>query len=254
MEKQVNNKEYYSIDSLQIFKILWKRIWLIFFSGVLVALIAFFVSAFAIPPSYSSSIKLYVNNGSSDLGNTNNFSISYSDISAAQSLVKTYGDILVSRSTLERVINKAQLNYSWKELSEMIDCAPSNNTENMRVTVTCGDPHEACRIANTIAEILPVRISEIIDGASMVVVDSAVPELDKVGPSVVKYTAIGFLIGFIISVAIFIISALLDDTIHDEEFILKNYNYPILGKVPNLINAGNKAYGYYSKNHHKANN
>ena len=101
-----NNKpvrEYYTIDLVHIFKTLWQRIWLIVLAGIIAAGIGFSVSAFLIKPEYSSSIMLYVNNSSFSLGNTS-FSISSSEITAAQSLVKTYGEILNNRSTLDRVI------------------------------------------------------------------------------------------------------------------------------------------------------
>lgn len=249
MEKQEKNtREYYTIDVLHIVKSLWRRAWLIALCGLLAAAIGFSISAFAIAPTYSSYIKLYVNNSSFSLGNTN-FSISASELSAAQSLVRTYGDILDSRSTLERVIEKADVDYTWKALSQMIEYAPSNNTEIMRVTVTCEDPYEASKIANTIAEVLPVRISEIIDGASMEVVDSAIPDVEKVAPSITRYTAIGLVLGVLISMIVLIVLALMDDTIHDEEYVLRTYNYPILGKVPDLLNTGNKSYGYYSQKH-----
>jgi len=199
MEKQENNiKDYYTIDLLHVVKILWRRVWLIALSGILSAAICFMVTAFAIAPTYSSYIKLYVNNSSFSLGNTT-FSISSSELTAAQSLVKTYGDILDSRSTLERIIEKADVDYTWKELSKMIEYAPSNGTEIMRVTVTTENPYESSKIANTIAEILPIRISEIIDGASMEVVDSAVPEFEKVAPSTSKNTAIGLVLGLFLS-------------------------------------------------------
>ena len=241
-----NNKEYYTIDLLHIVKSLARRAWVIALCGLIAAAIGFSISAFAIAPTYSSSIKLYVNNSSISLGNTN-FSITASQLTAAQGLVRTYGDILDSRSTLERVIEKADVDYSWKELSGMIEYAPSNETEIMKVTVTCEDPYEASKIANTIAEVLPVRISEIIDGASMEVVDSAVADLTKVAPSVTKYTAIAFVLGILTSAAVVVVFALMDDTIHDEEYVLRTYDYPILGKVPDLLNTGNKSYSYYSK-------
>jgi len=246
MEKQDNNKEYYTIDVLHIVKSLWRRAWLIALCGLLAAIIGFLISAFAMAPTYSSHIKLYVNNSSFSLGNTN-FSISASELTAAQSLVKTYGEILDSRSTLERVIDKSNIDYTWKELSQMITYEPSNNTEIMRVTVTSEDPYEASKIANTIAEVLPVRISEIINGASMEVVDSAVPELEKVAPSITRYTAICLVLGVFISAVVLIVFALLDNTIHDEEYVLRTYDYPILGKVPDLLNTGGKSYGYYSQ-------
>ena len=247
-EKQ--NRDYYTIDVLHIVKSLWRRVWLIALCGLLGAAAGFSLSSFAIAPTYSSYVKLYVNNSSISLGNTE-FSISASQLTAAQSLVRTYGDILDSRSTLERVIEKAEVPYTWKELSGMIKYAPSNETEIMRVTVTCEDPYEASKIANTIAEVLPVRISEIIDGASMEVVDTAIPDIEKVAPSVTQYTAVGLILGVLISVILLIISALLDDTIHDEEYVLRTYDFPILGKVPNLLDVGSKSYRYYSQTYQR---
>ena len=231
MERQdKNNREYYTIDVLHIVKTLWRRVWVIALCGLLAGAMGFSMAAFFIAPTYSSYIKLYVNNSSFSLGNTS-FSISSSELTAAQSLVRTYGVILDSRSTLQRVIEKAEVDYSWKRLSNMITYKPSNDTEIMLVTVTCGDPYEASRIANTIAEVLPVRISEIIDGASMEVVDSAIPDIEKVAPSITQHTAIGLALGILISVFALIVLALMDDTIHDEEYVLNTYDYPILGKV-----------------------
>ncbi len=254
MEKQEKSiDEYYSIDLLQIAKSLWRYAWLIALCGLIAAIIGFSISAFVIAPTYSSDIKLYVNNSALSIGNTS-FSISSSELSAAQSLVRTYGEILDSRSTLERVIEQADVDYTWKELSEMIAYAPSNNTEIMLVTVTGEDPYEASKIANTIAKVLPARISEIIDGASMEIVDSAIPDLEKVAPSITTYTAIGLVLGLLLSGAALCVIAIMDDTIHDEEYVLRTYDYPILGKVPDLLNTGNKSYGYYSQKHQRARN
>ena len=244
MKKQNSStREYYAIDLRHVAKSLWRRAWIIALVGILTAAIAFGVSAFIIPPQYSSSIKLYVNNSSGSNGNT----ISSSELSAAQSLVKTYGEILDSRTTLELVINKAGIDYTWKELSKMIECEPSNGTEIMKVTVTTGDPYEAALIANAISEVLPVRITEVIDGASMKVAESAVPELEKVSPNTVKFTVIGLALGIVLCALVLFILAMLDDTIHDEDYVINNYDYPILGKVPDLLYAGNKEYGYYYK-------
>lgn len=245
MDKKENtNREYYAVDLMHIFKALWHRAWVIVLSGLVVAAIGFSIAAFVITPKYSSSIMLYVNNSSFSLGNTS-FSISSSEITAAQSLVKTYSEILNNRTTLERVIEKIGDDYTYKELYLMLETEPSNDTEIMRVTVTSDDPHEASKIANCIAEVLPVRIAEIIDGASMEVVDYAVPEFDKVSPSITRYTAVGLIFGVLLSVVVLAISAMMDDTIHNEEYILQTYDYPILAKVPDLLSSGSKSYSYY---------
>ena len=101
--KEKNNWEHYAIDIVHILKTLWKKAWIVALCGILSAGIGFSIATFAIAPTYSSNVKLYVNNTSFSLGNTN-FSISSSELIAAQSLVKTYGEILNSRTTLERVI------------------------------------------------------------------------------------------------------------------------------------------------------
>lgn len=246
------NKEYYTIDLMRIVKVLWQKVWMIVLTGVVAALIGFVISYFVIAPTYSSSIMLYVNNNSISIGDQN-FSISSSEITAAQSLVKTYSEILNNRTTLQRVIDETDVPYTHKELSEMIEASSSNNTEIIKVTVTTEDPYEAAKIANGIAEVLPVRIAEIINGASVEIVESAIPNPEKVGPSVTAYTIIGFVLGLLLAITVLLIVALMDDTIHDEEYVIQNYGCPILAKVPNLLSSGSKHYGYYyqEKTHHK---
>ena len=252
MEKQnvnakqdVNSKQYYTIDLMHILKILWQKAWIIILAALLAAGIGFGVSAFVMKPTYSSTILLYVNNSSISLGSTS-LSISSSDITASQNLVKTYGEILDNRTTFERIIDKAEINYTTEELHDMIKSGSSNDTEIMYVTVTSNDPYEAAKIANVIAEVLPGRIAEIIENTSMEVVDSAVPNLQKVSPSITKYTAIGLILGVLVSVAVISVVAMMDDRIHDEDYIIDTYDYPILAKIPNLVVTDSDAkYGKY---------
>ena len=248
--QEKNTKEYYTIDVLHIVRTVWRRIWVIGICGFLAAVIGFSLAAFAIAPTYCSYIKLYVNNSGISLGDVG-FSISSSQLTAAQSLVRTYGEILNSRTTLTRVVEKCGLPYDWVDVSHMLRYESSNDTEIMLVVITCEDPYHASKIAETISEVLPVRIAEIIDGASMEVVESAFPQLQKVGPSVTRYTAVGLILGVLLATVATVIAALMDDTIHDESYVLRTYDYPILGKVPNLINSGNKSYGYYYQKHRK---
>lgn len=237
------NRDYYTIDIIHIVKTLWKHIWLIIVSAIVGAVIGFSCANFLIAPTYSSSVLLYVNNTSFSLGNTD-FSISSSQISAAQSLVKTYTVILDNRTTYERVIQKSGVSYTPTQLAKMVQAGAVNGTEIMEVTVTSADPYEAALIANCIAEVLPHRISEIIEGASMEVVDTAEPNLKKIAPSVTKYTMIGLVLGALIASAVWAVVALIDDTIHDEEYILQNYSFPVLAKIPDLSADDSGRYDY----------
>ena len=236
--------EYIKIDVLKILNGMVRRIGIIIIAMLLCGALAFSWAAFFISPLYESTVLMYVNNSSFSLGNTE-FSFSSSEISAAQSLLKTYIVILNNRTTLEAVAEKAGTDYTYEELSGMISSSSVNETEVLKVTVTSEDPYEAAKIANSIAEVLPTRISEIIEGSSMKIVDSAVVKLQKVSPSITKYTAVGFVLGAFVSVAVLAIIALSDGTIHSDEYIIETYKYPILAKIPDLTGEGHRK-GYYS--------
>lgn len=244
--KSTHTKDYYVVDLAHVVKVVWQRIWIVAVVSILVAGIGFSIAAFAITPTYASSILLYVNNSSFNVGDLG-FSISSSELTAAQSLAKTYTVLLKNRTTLERLVKETGVTCSWEDLYDMIDSEPVNETEVIRVTVTCEDPYEAQRIANGIAKVLPQRIAEIVEGASMEVVDSAIPVTEKVAPSIATYTAVGFLIGALLSVVVLVVTALLDNTVHDEEYVIQTYEYPILAKIPDLLDSGTRKYGYYYK-------
>ena len=244
---QEKNNGYITVDLLQILKMVINKLWLVLLVGIICAGIGFGYATYYIKPTYSSTVLLFANNSSLNVGSTT-FKISAADLQASQGLVRTYSEILKTRTTLEQIIEKADVDYSCAQLSGMISAGDVNETEIMGITVTCEDPYIATKIANCIATVLPARVSEIIDGATMEIVDTAVPNLQKVAPSVTKYTMMGFIIGVLLVVGIIAVISILDDTIYDDNYVIETYNYPILAKVPNLISDGTKPYGKYRKN------
>ena len=86
----------------------------------------------------------------------------------------------------------------------------------------------------------------------MEVVDTAVPNLHKIAPNITMYAIIGLILGALGAAGIITIFVLLDDTIHDEEYILQSYSYPVLAKLPDLLGNSSKRYGYkyYKKRHY----
>ena len=248
MEKNEKiSRDYYAIDLAHVVKVVWQRIWAVIAVSVITAVLGFTLSAFIIKPTYSASIMLYVNNSSFNVGDLG-FSISSSELTAAQSLAKTYTVLLKNRTTLERLIDEIDVDYTWEDIYDMIDSGSVNETEVMRVTVTCRDPYLAARIANGIAVVLPQRVTEVIEGASMEVVDSAVVNTEKVAPSIALYTAVGLMVGLLLSIVTLIITALMDNTVHDEDYIIRTFGYPILAQVPNLHDDSSKRYGYSYRN------
>ena len=239
-----NEDDVIEIDLMHIFETLLSRIWAIIITGVIGATIAFCWAAFMITPKYQSYAMFYVNNNNLNIGSAS-FSISSADISASQSLVDTYIVILKTRNTLETVIDKADLPYSYGQLTGMISASAVNSTEVFKVTVTSSNPKEAFKIANAIADVLPDKLSEIITGSGAKVVDYAVVNGTKVSPSIRKYTAIGLLVGAVIASAIIVLLDIFDDTIRDDNYLLTTYeDIPTLAVIPNLMSDRSGSYYY----------
>lgn len=235
--------EYYEIDVLQLMRALWQRMWAILLAAVVFGGAAFTYAAYFITPLYEAEALMYVNNSSFSLGSTS-FSITSSELTAAQSLVDTYIVILESRATLNEVIKETGLAYSYKELKEMISSEAVNSTEVFNIKVTSDNPREAERIANSIARILPNKIANVVEGSSVRIVDHAVMPEEKVSPNITMISIIGFFMGSIIACAIIVIKTLLDTQIHSEEYLMQTYDLPVLAVIPDLFGRGLKT-GYY---------
>ena len=237
------------IDLMRLFRALWHRAWVLILAMLLFGSAAFGYAQFLITPLYQSSALMYVNNSTISVGST---SVSLSDLTASQSLVETYIVILKTRLTMNEVIKQANLPYTYEELCEMVSADSVNGTEIFRIEVTSPDPKEAETIANTIVEVLPDKIGEIMDGSSVRTVDFAVVPTEKASPSIVRYTLIGVLLGFLVCAGIVVLLEMLDEQIHNEEYLVQTYQLPVLAAVPDLLSSSGKkgygdGYGYYRK-------
>lgn len=244
-------EEFIEIDILRLVKAVWQKIWAVILAAVIFGSATFGFTYLFIEPTYEAKTLLYVNNSNFSVGNTS-FNISTSSLSAAQELVNTYIVILKARTSLNEIIEYAELNRSYTELQSMISAAPVNSTEIFEVVVTSTDPSESEKIANAIATLLPKRIAEIVDGSSVRVVDYAIVPTSRSGPSYAQNTFIGMVLGILISVAIIIIRELFDVFVREEQYLTQTYPYPILAAIPNMRNS--KSSGYYTSDYTSSSN
>lgn len=241
-----NGKDEIEIDLLALALAVWRRMWLVLAMTIIGAAVAFSYAKFLVTPLYQAKAMMYVNNSAISLGNAS-FSISSGELSAAQSLVDTYIVIMKSRMTLDTVNDKIkavdpECDYTYEELSGMIKAGAVNGTEIFEIVVTNPDNKKAELIANTIADILPQKIANIVEGSSVRIVDYAVVPAYPVSPSVTKYTAIGLLLGGMISLGIIVLMELMNESIRSEDYLLQTYDLPILAVVP-AMGAATKSRG-----------
>lgn len=245
-----NQDEELEIDLLKLLNALWRKAWVIALSAIMCGAAFLAFTVFFIRPLYKAEALMYVNSSNISLGGTK-VSISQGELTAAQSLIKTYAVILNTRTTLHDVIAKSGVDYTYEELSEMISAESVNSTEVFSVTVKSPDPKEAELLANTIAQILPAKIASIVEGSSARIVDYAVEPAEKDSPSRMKNALIGFALGFFAACAVLIVIDLMDDLIHDPDYLIQTYDIPILAVIPDLV-SGKSTNEYYQSAEQRA--
>lgn len=240
------------IDLLKLLQALWKKIWIIVGATIVGGIVLFLYTYFFVTPMYQTTALLYVNNNSVNIGSTK-VNISSSDIYASNSLVETYSVILKSRNTLLEAISEGQIPYTYEELLRKVSGSAEGDTPVFKITVIDKDPDMAAHIANQIVDVITDKISDIVDGSSVKVVDLAVSPKEAYSPNYLKNTAIGMLIGFVLSCGVIILMSLMDSTIREEDFLLDKYkNIPILSSIPDLSEDSAGGYYGYGKSYAKA--
>jgi len=104
--------------------------------------------------------------------------VNANDLSVHQPTVKTIEAIIKGNETLQEVMEHAEISLKPDELREMIVMTTTEDSSVITVGVVTDDHALSMRIAQALCDIIPRRLSEIIDGISIKIVDS--PYIDKI--------------------------------------------------------------------------
>lgn len=248
------NNEGFEIDIFRLLQALWKYAALILIVGIIFSAASVLYARTFVTPKYEANALFYVNSKSISLSNS--LTITSGDLSMSSALVSTYLAILESRATMEQVLAASGAPYTYETLRSMVSAKAVNSTGLFTITVRSSSPEEARTLANVIADILPDKITDIMSNSAVEVVDYAVTPRTRVSPSYFKYATVGMAVGVLLVAALVILFELLDDVIHDEDYLVKTYNGPLLGTIPDLTARSRKhdysKYGEYSSSGDKA--
>ncbi len=190
------------------------------------------VSKFLIKDVYQTQVSLYVNNNKDAVSQN----LDAGDISAATMLVSTYVHLINSNAVLDDVVSRINLGYETEDIAEMINVSAIEDTQMLMLSVSNTDPDHAYIIANAIADTAPTKITEIMDGSTVKVVDYAVKPDAPVYPNTLKNIVLGLFLGAVIGIGVAVISEMLDNSIKSEEDITKLIpDIPVIGVIPEIV-------------------
>ncbi len=226
MENHRDN-DIVEIDLLEIISILLNRFWVIFGVALLAAAAGFMISKFVLTPTFESTTKIYI------LNKSENTTVTYSDVQMGTQLTKDYAELINSRYVLETVIGQLSLpEMEYKDLLKKVSVHTPTDTRIVSITVTDYDPQQAQNIANCIREVAGEHIQNVMDIEAVNVVEEANLPTVKAGPSVIKWTAVGGILGVFLVCAVILIHYLLDDSIKSSEDVEKYLGLSTLALIP----------------------
>ena len=224
--QNVENNDVVEIDLMEIFGLMLHRLWLIILCAVAAGAVGYAVSRFLLTEQFESTTRIYV------LNRQNDDTLTYTDVQLGTQLTRDFTQIIKSRYVLEQVIDICGLEDTSAGLSSRVSVDSQTDTRIVTITVTDTDPAMAQYIANELREAAAERIKNVMDIQAVNVVDEANLPVSPSAPSVTKWTAIGFLLGAFLCMAVVLIRFLLDDTIKTSDDIEKYLGLSTLGMIP----------------------
>ncbi|MBQ5444478.1 MAG: hypothetical protein IIU29_04760 [Erysipelotrichaceae bacterium] len=227
--------EEYEIDLLQVFEIIKEKLILFILICMICCTAALCLTKFAMKEEFTATAKLIIVQ-KSDSATQQNYT--YSDQQLSQKLAATYSQIIMSEAISDPVISNLNLYDEYgidsKKYEKIVKVSSANNTEVINVDVTTNDPVLSADIANEVVKVFEDKIYDIMQIENVTTLTEAKVPQKKSGPSTLKNTLIGGILGVLICAAITIIQLFTDTKVKTEEEVKKIFDYPIIGSIPDF--------------------
>ncbi|MFI3211335.1 MAG: Wzz/FepE/Etk N-terminal domain-containing protein [Peptostreptococcaceae bacterium] len=218
-----------TIDLREYFAIIKKRMTLIIGTTLSCAVISGIVSFFVLSPVYEAKTTLIVN---SDSQMQENAILTGDQFNVTQRLAVTYGEIIKSRTVLEPVIEKLNLDITYEDFTKKVRVSPVSDTQIINISVEDINPLKARDIANSIPVVFSDEVKRITKANGVEVIDLAVEPVDPIKPNKVMNVLIAMVLGFMISIFVTFLIEFMDKKVKTPMDIEKHLDLPILGVIP----------------------
>lgn len=212
---------------LELFQLLKNHLKLVIALPIIFALVTAVGSWIFLANTYTANVSMYVLANSSETQSNTSLS---TDLSASQMITNDVSELIQS----ERVLNQAanQLGMSESELKGYdIEVTSSTTTRLITISVTGDTPNSAAAIANGIADTTNSVAQEIMNIEAVNVIDQAEVPTSPSGPPRTMYTAVAFLAGIFVAVAIVVLMDMINTRIRRPEEIEELLDIPVIGRI-----------------------
>ena len=218
------------IDLKEIFSYYWKKKLVIILATLLTVLVGLCYSVFLKKPMYKSEVTILLVSEQT--------ATTQSDVVLNQQLVKTYSEIVKSRTVLKKVKRSLKLERSIDTLMGMIQVSNVTGTEILRIRVNSDDYDEAAEIANELSLVFQDEVEEKFNLQNVSIIDKAEVSKKAYNINVVKDAVIYLAVGLVLSCGVIFLMFYFDTTVKTAEQIEKKLGISVIGTVPKMEKRG----------------
>ncbi|MBP3867043.1 MAG: lipopolysaccharide biosynthesis protein [Eggerthellaceae bacterium] len=210
---------------LELFGLMRKHLGLVIALPIVFALLTAAYSYIAMADQYTASTSMYVLTKSKN----DSDSISNTDLTASQMLTNDVATLIkssrVQQSAAEAVGLESLSGYS-------VSVDSTTTTRVITVKVTGASPANVAVVANQLAKTVDDIAKQVMDVQSINVIDEATEPLEPSGPPRLMYTAVAFLAGLFVAIAIIVIADMANTRVRSGEEAAELTGFTVIGRMP----------------------
>lgn len=212
---------------LELLKLMRKHLKLMIVLPIVCALATAAFAWLAMPNKYTASVSMYVlTKSTSETG-----AITNSDLSASQMLTNDVATLIES----DRVLNDTADALQMSSLRGYdVSVASETTTRVLTLSVTGESAQSVAIIANQLAATADNVAQEVMDVRSVNAINQAVEPTAPSGPPRAMYTAVAFLAGIFLAIAIIVIMDMVNTRVRSAEEAEELLGLPIIGRIPTI--------------------
>ena len=212
---------------LELFKLLRKHLALVV---VLPVVLAIATAGFSWGLMQNqATVSVYVLTAKDDASSSS--TTAYNDLTASQLMANDIATLAKSETVQKRTAEA----LGMSSLSGYkISVEAGTTTRVISISVTAGKPDAAAIVANEISTVLSTTAQSVMGVESVNVVDAAEVPTDPSGPPRAMYTAVAFLAGIFLAVAIVVVLDMLNTRVRNPEEAEELLGIPVIGRIPTI--------------------
>ena len=211
---------------LELIKLIRKHLALVVALPIVCAVATAAFAWLALPNQYSSSVSMYVLTKASAEG-----SLANTDLSASQQLANDVATLITDERVAEDTASALQMD-SLKGYK--ISVASESTTRIVTLTVTGESAQSVAIIANQLAATTDIVAQEVMDVQAINAINEAKEPAAPSGPPRAMYTAVAFLAGIFLAVAIVVVIDMVNTRVRSAEEAEELLGLPVIGRIPTI--------------------